>query len=78
MSLNSSLRNPLTTREGMPMRAEHHGHRGGEVFAVSLLAYEKKIGDGIAHRSARQFERVTEARAEIAFDGGGLVEIVGG
>jgi hypothetical protein len=59
-------------------RAEHHGHGRGEIFAMSLLTYEKKISNRIAHGSTRQFERVSEAGAEVALDGGGLVEIVGG
>ena len=58
-----------------PERAQHNGHGGSEILAVSLLALKKKICDGILHMHARQLQGIAEARPEIVLDDGCLVEI---
>src|SRR5580692_3317593 len=42
---------------------QHDGHRRGEVFAVSLLAFKKEIGYGIARNAARKLQSVSKMRA---------------
>src|SRR5580704_4757527 len=37
-------------------RAQHNCHRGSEVLAVSLFAFEEKIGDGIARDGTRKLQ----------------------
>src|SRR5580692_12250082 len=41
-----------------PQSAQHHGHRRREIFAVTLLTLEQKIGQWVAHRRARLLQGV--------------------
>src|ERR1700676_2667565 len=61
---------------GNPDRAQHDGHRGSEVLAVSLLAFEKKVGYGVAWNAARKLQGVAKMRAQISVYSGRLVIIV--
>src|SRR5580700_8945967 len=48
--------------------AQHDGHGGGEIFAVSGAAREEKIGQRIVRLGAAKIERVSVMRFQIALD----------
>ena len=62
---------------GNVQRAQHHGHRRGKVLAVSLLAFEKEIGQWIRHRRPRQLQRISVVPPQISFQRHRLVIVVG-
>src|ERR1035437_7552945 len=41
-------------------RAQHHGHRTGEILAVTLLPLEQEIGEWSLRQTAGEFQRVSE------------------
>src|SRR5216684_2484938 len=61
---------------GNSQTPQHDGHGGGEVFAVSLFAFEKEVGQWIMGYRARQLQGVLKVSAKIVFDGPGFVVVV--
>src|SRR5579862_8279193 len=57
-------------------RAQHDCHGRGKVFAMSLLALEQEIGDGIFDRRSWKLKGIAVASLQMAFDSSGLVEII--
>src|SRR5206468_10990533 len=58
---------------GNPQSSQHHRHSRGEVFAMSLLAFEKEIGQRVRLRSSGKSKRISEPSAKVGFDRGGFV-----
>src|SRR5207247_7552827 len=57
--------------------SQHDGHCGGEIFAMALLAGEKKISQGVGDLTARQLERVAIAGAQMVLDGARALQVCG-
>jgi len=56
---------------------QHDRHGRREVFAVSLLALEKKIGQGIGHGQAWQLQGVDVVGLQISFERRRFVVVIG-
>src|SRR5438876_3637554 len=61
---------------GNSQSSQHHRHSRGEVFAMSLLAFEKEIGQRVRLRSSGKSKRISEPSAKVGFDRGGFVVLV--
>src|SRR5207245_145803 len=61
---------------GNSQSSQHHRHSRGEVFAMSLLAFEKEIGQRVQLRSSGKLKRISEPCAKVGFDRGGFVVLV--
>ena len=55
--------------------AQHHCHGRCEVLAVTLLAFEEKLGKRIRRGSIGELQGIAEIGAEIVLDGGSFVEV---
>src|SRR3989454_6273713 len=58
---------------GNSKSSKNHRHSRGEVFAMSLLAFEKEIGQRVRLRSSGKSKRISEPSAKVGFDRGGFV-----
>ena len=77
-SLNSPVRNPFTTRDGIPRVRSMTAMDEAKYSQCPCLRSKRKLASGIMGHRARELQSVAKVSAEIGLQGAGLVVIVVG